>query len=339
MPIIDSFVVPLSARGGAALALSLPETPGLYVLAMRLADGRSVPLRVGIATGAGGLLSRIVTASTSHYASLRAAEGSPLVRAYPNYKAFLEDAAAIAGATTWWVVVQLDNDDARFGTLKSLERTLVEALDPVFERMDGDTAYNRQALFRASPPNLARMIEAWWGAYGTLPAWEQRMRAHVDAAARGPVTSLERVTLELTTHAARLLEEDARDRNETISEVVERLLRRHARTSIAAPAGAPPAGSTIRDAGWEAFLARLAHLGLVWDGATSRATVRNPRTGRNVIVDLNPKTLKGYAFPPANHPRPAYVRSYAANNALNIAELSLADFDALMRAMGAGASA
>ncbi|MEN9785645.1 MAG: hypothetical protein RLZZ299_909 [Pseudomonadota bacterium] len=335
MPTFDTFVAPLSPRGGAALALSLPETPGLYVLAMRLSDGRSVPLRVGIATGSGGVLSRIVTASTSHYASMRAAAGSPLVRAYPAYKAFFEDAAAIPGATTWWSVVQLEADDARFGTLKSLERALIEALDPVFERLDGRTAYNRQALFRAERPNLPRMIGAWWSEHGTQAAWEDRMRAIVHAVTSAPATPLERVTVELTDHAARLLEHDARDRNETISEVVERLLRRHVRPVPTPPSGAPAGGPTVREAGWEDFLARLARLGLVWDGAASRGNVRNPRTGRNVIVDLNPRTLKGYAFPPAGFPRPAYVRAYAANNAINVGELTCADFDALMRAMGA----
>ncbi len=58
------------------------------------------------------------------------------------------------------------------------------------------------------------------------------------------------------------------------------------------------------------------------------------RAGRAVVVDLNPNTLKGYAFPPPGYTRPAYARRYAANDAINIGELMTEDFDALMAAMG-----
>lgn len=342
MPIVQTFPAPLTQVGAQQLAQTLPRETGLYVLGLHLPDGRSVPLRVGIATGAGGLRSRIVVSSTSHYASACASPTDNLALAYPNYANFFAQVRAVAGATTSWVVVSAARGETSLSAeyLKVLERQLIHELQPIWEI----SPFKSRAGFSRHAPEIAPLVEHWWTTHGASRPWEERVREAVASPPGPDVRLLQRVTLELTSEVARELETHARDLDATISEVIEYMLRAQYRETkrfrTQRPAREPDAAAvpdenmTVREAGWELFLACVNERGLVWDGAERRSVVRDGATGQRVIVDLNPNTLKGYAFPPPGYVRPPYARVYAADNAVNVGELTLHDFDALLAAMG-----
>ncbi len=344
------FDAPLDRDGGAALARALPTSAGLYALSVALPDGRDVPLRVGIAAGAGGLRERICIGSSSHYASVCSPRDGALAAAYPNYWHFFKEIGAIEGARTTWTVLTCEaatdlERDAWAKSLRGLERRVIDLLQPVWEQ----PALKSMCRFSAERPQVADLIEQWWGQHGRAEPWVNRFGALVDHVSGQGVdaVALRRVTLELSPDAAAMLSAAADDERSTMSELVERLVRREYGASAAPRVrGQPttpvagPSGSGARDQrrvadlGWAGLRRKLEGLDLKWNMDPKRGTFISPATGRALIKDLNISTLKGYAYPPPTYRRPAYARVYRADNAINIGELTVDDFDALMAALG-----
>jgi hypothetical protein len=344
---INRYFAALTPRDGDALAARLPAEAGLYCLALHLSDGRSIPLRVGIATGKGGLRSRICLASSSHYASVCADQGASIARAYPNYWGFFRRIAAWRGAETSWTVLTSPDSsgEAWSETVRVLERALIDELQPIWE----EPRFKSKRAFVAAPPDLGPLVEAWWARHGDKAPWDQRLDTLVrEVEGRTPNRrELRRVTLELSPDALDVLEGAAADQRRSMAEVVELLVRRElgdaaaarrvgvlgqGRDGVVKGASSDGRGRLIAEVAWAELEPRLARRGVQWDGDKARGKLSHPQVGR-VISDLNTKTMKGYIYPPPTYARPPHLTVYKADNAINVRELTIDELDALLDAL------
>jgi hypothetical protein len=90
----------------------------------------------------------------------------------------------------------------------------------------------------------------------------------------------------------------------------------------------------ISDMTWRQCCDLLATFGLKWDGQPDRANVVEVTSRLVVLRDVCPRTLRGYAYPPSSYRRPAYARVYDHDVAVNMQDLTVADFGELMGALG-----